>query len=176
MTMLLPQDENKTTVHYDPQILGRLHDDVIVLRKVNVKKLSVRATPDANTPWELVGQGQIQLHVREDKLPWYAQGYVVNDQPRDEKVSRDIARATIGFAVARTDTGEILQEFGIANGDVQSALAEATRVSKSAKLVLTPSVRSIVPEVIQEEDDALVQKFLADAQARESRIEASQES
>ena len=112
MTMYIPQDETKEAVHYDPQKFGRLKDPVIVLRKVNIKKLSFRATPTSETPWELIGKGQLQLHVRESVLPWYADGFIVNGQPRDERVARDIAKGTIGFAIARSDTGEILQKFG----------------------------------------------------------------
>lgn len=177
MTMMIPQREDQTSMHYDPQKLGRLADAVIVLRKVNRKKLMFRATPTANTAWELIGSAQVQLHVREDQLPWYEQDYLVNDQPRDEKVARDIARATIGFAVARSDNGEILETFGIeANTEdgLQKALLAATTVAGSARLSLIPQLKTIIPE--PEDHEALIAKFLEREAAKdESPADATQE-
>lgn len=146
MTMLVPEREQAGSVHYDPQKLGRLNKPVIVLRKVNVKKLQRRETRDASTPWELIGRAQVQLHLREDALPWYEQALIVNDQPRDEKVNRDIEKATIGFAVARSDTGEVIATYG------PDGLAEAEETAASVRLSIKPQIEKIVKPVDDDED------------------------
>lgn len=154
MTLQIPQNENQQgAIHYDPQRFGRLRDPVIVLRKVNVKKLLKRETPTADTAWELIGKGQVQLHLREDALPWYEQGFIVNDNPRDEKVARDIAKATIGFAIARSDTGEILKAYG------PTELLQAVEDAASVQLMLKPTIQKIAPTA-EEDEEAIVQSFL----------------
>ena len=146
MTMQLPErTDSSGSVHYDQRKVGRLSKGVIVLRKVNTKPLQVRVTRGASTAWELIGAAQPELHVWEKNLPWMRQGFVVNDQPRDEKVARDIHKATIGFAVARTDTGEILQTFG------PNELGKAEEAASSVQLVLQPAV--IPVEVDEDEQD-----------------------
>lgn len=154
MTMQIPQTENQQgTIHFDPQKFGRLRDPVIILRKVNVSKLQKRETPTADTAWELIGKAQLQLHLREDALPWYEQGFVVNDQPRDEKVARDLAKATIGFALARSDTGEILKAYG------PSELDQAVIDARGVQLMLKPTIQKIA-QPTEENEEALVQEFL----------------
>lgn len=159
MTMMINQEEQGTppSIHYDPQKFGRLRDPVIVLRKVNVKKLQRRETPTADTAWELIGKGQLQLHVKESSLPWYEQGLIVVEQPRDEKVSRDIMKATLGFAIARSDTGEVLKAYG------PDGLLEAIGDANSVTLSIKPQiVRTKTAE--EEDEEALVEQFLAENQ------------
>lgn len=154
MTLQIPQQENEQgTIHFDPQKFGRLRDPVIVLRKVNPAKLQKRETPTADTAWELIGKGQVQLHLREDALPWYGQGFIINDNPRDEKVSRDIAKATVGFALARSDTGEILKVYG------PTELEQAVEDALGVQLMLKPTIQKIAPTP-EEDEEALVQEFL----------------
>lgn len=153
MTMLVPQRDNHGAVHFDPQTVGRLREAVVVLRKVNIKKLSKRETPSASTAWELIGMGQVQLHLHEKDLPWYEEGLIVNDQPRDEKVARDIAKATIGFAIARSDTGEVMKTYG-ADG-----LKQAVLDARSVRLSFTPVVTQVAPEP-DDDDEAAIRAFL----------------
>lgn len=156
MTLQVPPQTNQSgAVHFDPQKIGRLKDPVIVLRKVNPRKLSKRETHDAKTAWELIGMGQVQLHLREDQLPWYEQGFIVNDNPRDEKVARDIMRATVGFALARTDTGEILKVYG--PDQIKDAYSDAASVTLSIK----PTIERLAPKT-EEDEEALVQSFLSE--------------
>lgn len=157
MTLMIQQEDDNKPLHFDPQSIGRLKDPVIVLRKVNPKRLQGRETPQADTAWELIAKAQVQLHLREDRLPWLEQGFIINDQPRDEKVSRDIEKATIGFAVARTDTGEILQVF--AKEDIDKAYETA----RSARMVITPSIQMLAGNK-EENDDALISEFLKSAE------------
>lgn len=144
----------KTAYHYEPEKFGRLNKPVVVLRKVNTKRLDVRATADADTAMELIGKGQVQLHLREDSLPWLAQGYVINDQPRDEKVARDIVKATIGFALARTDTGEIMKKYG-ADG-----LGEAEADARSVKLTMSAAISHVEEE--RDDHETLVAAYKAE--------------
>lgn len=153
MTLQIPQTEQNGSLHFDPQKFGRLNRPVVVLRKVNINKLQKRETPTADTAWELIGKGQLQLHLREDALPWYADGLIVNDQPRDEKVARDIHKATIGFAIARSDTGEVLKVYGPDGMD--EAIADAAGV----QLMLKPIITKVESEA-EEDEEALVQTFL----------------
>lgn len=154
MTLMVPQNEQKNIVHFDAEKFGRLNKPVVVLRKVNINKLQKRANPQADTAWELIGKGQVQLHLREDALPWYAEGLILTEQPRDEKVSRDIMKATLGFAIARSDTGEILKVYG-PNG-MNEAIADAN----SVELTIKPVLQKIAPTE-EEDEDAVVNEFLA---------------
>ena len=156
MTMMINNEsDTPASIHYDPQKFGRLRDPVIVLRKVSVRKLQRRETPTADTAWELIGKGQLQLHVKESSLPWYEQGFIVLDQPRDEKVSRDIMRATVGFGIARSDTGEILKVYG------PEGLIEAIGDANSVTLSIKPQiVRTKTTE--EEDEEALVEQFLSE--------------
>lgn len=155
MTLQIPQTTSeKGTIHYDPQKFGRLNKPVIVLRKVNPRKLQKRETPTADTAMELIGKAQLQLHLREDALPWFADGFIVNDQPRDEKVARDIMKATIGFALARTDTGEILKAYG--PDDMDQAIEDAAGVQLTLKPIISKTASTE-----EEDEEALVQTFLA---------------
>jgi hypothetical protein len=156
VTLQVPPQANRSgAVHFDPEKVGRLNKPVIVLRKVNVKKLQKRETPTSDTAWELIGKGQVQLHLREDQLPWYAEGLIVLDQPRDEKVARDIMRATIGFAIARTDTGEVLKAYGPNN--LMEAIEDAASVTLSIRPVLERLAQTKAAEV---DDEELVARFL----------------
>ena len=156
MTLQIPPQANRSgAIHFDPEKVGRLNRPVIVLRKVNIAKLSTRPTPTSDSPWELIGKGQVQLHLREDQLPWYAEGLIVLDQPRDEKVARDIMKATIGFAIARTDTGEILKAYP--PDALKDAIADAASVTLSIRPVLERLAQTKAAEV---DDEALVARFL----------------
>lgn len=156
MTLQVPQQENqKGVLHFDPEKFGRLNRPVVVLRKVDVRKLQHRANPTADTAWELIGKGQVQLHLREDQLPWYGQGLIVNDQPRDEKVARDIMRATVGFAIARSDTGEILKAYG------PDKMNEAIEDAESVTITFKPVINRLA-QTEPEDPDELVQQFLAE--------------
>ena len=54
--------------------------------------------------------------------------------PRDAILSAAIKKATTGFAIARTDSGEILAEFG------KDQVVEASRITDTAKVQLAIDV------------------------------------
>lgn len=155
MTLAMNQTDKNGAIHYNPEKFGRLSKAVVVLRKVNINKLLKRETPTADTAWELIGKGQVQLHLKESDLPWYEQGLIVLDQPRDEKVARDIMKATLGFAVARSDTGEVLKAYG------PNGLSEAIADAEGITLTIKPMITKVASD--EEEDEAaLVESFLAE--------------
>ena len=158
MTLHIPSGNESGVVHFDPEKFGRLKDAVLVLRKVNINKLQHRANPQADTAWELIGKGQVQLHLYEYQLPWYKDGFIINDNPRDEKVARDIMKATIGFALARSDTGEVIKVYG--PSEMQAAYDDAASVTLTIKPILTRLAQT-APD---ESDDDLVEAFLAEHQ------------
>lgn len=90
---------------------GRLDPTLIVLRKVDVRALSVRENRNAPTIMELIGGGYVEQGVPESDLSWFADGWIVSDQPRTSIVTDEIMQHTLGFAIARTDTGEIVREY-----------------------------------------------------------------
>lgn len=99
--------------------------DMIVLRKVDKGRLDPATM-------EIIGETDLLPHVQEKTMPWFRQGFVANDHPRDQFVSQELIDATDGFAVARSDTGEIVREFDGPNALVRAESAAAgARVSLS---------------------------------------------
>ncbi len=91
---------------------GRLDAPLVILRKVDVPALSKRISEHSPTTMELIGSGYVEQGLEEKSTVWFADGYVLNDQPRDVILTEEIMEHTKGFAIARTDTGEILTEGG----------------------------------------------------------------
>lgn len=89
---------------------SRLAPPLIVLRKVDVAALSVKLRPDQESTYEMIGKGQLEAGVSERDTIWYEQGYIVNDQPRSSGITDEIMEATQGFAVARTDNGDVVRD------------------------------------------------------------------
>lgn len=122
---------------------GRLDPTFVVLRKVDVGPLSVRPNRNAPTMLERIGMGYAEQGMPESDLAWFQDGYILNDQPRSSIVTDEVMKNTLGFAVARTDTGTILREFG-ADG-----LDKAEAAIAGAKVDLAPSI-----ELPDDEDDS----------------------
>lgn len=120
-----------------PQQTTVLDRDVIVLRKLDVSMV-----PDGI--YDILAKTNLEPGVQEQQCSWFEDGYVANDHPRDSLVSKILIMATQGFAVARTDTGEILHDFGL-------DLAGADKAAQGAKIRLDFDVQ--LPEV---EDDIIV--------------------
>ena len=106
----------------DTSIFAR---DMLVLRKVDKGRL------DPAT-WDIIGETNILPKVKENTMPWHRQGFVANDHPRDTFVSEELLAATEGFAVARSDTGEIVREY-----DGPNALIRAESAASGARVRLT---------------------------------------
>ena len=113
--------------HRGPAQVRVIDRDVILLRKVNFRMLGPglidRIAKTALRPKEYEGD-----------QPWFLDGYVAGEQPRDAMLSAAIMKATTGFAIARTDSGEILAEFG------KDQVVEASRITDTAKVQLAIDV------------------------------------
>ena len=104
---------------YDPVKVGRTAQDFIVLTKVNTRPL--KTIVNGSSLWERIGQGQLLLHETEATFPWMDQGYVVTEQPRTNDLTQGIIDNTRGFAVANTDTMEIVATFPSYEAAVKAA-------------------------------------------------------
>ena len=91
--------------HRGPAQVRVIDRDVILLRKVNFRKMRPGIV-------EKIAQTALRPNDYEGDQPWFGDGYVAGEQPRDALLSAAIMEATTGFAIARTDSGEILAEFG----------------------------------------------------------------
>jgi hypothetical protein len=67
----------------------------------------------------IISTRQIRYGTREGDTPWFNDGFLLNDHPRLTELTDRIIKATVGFAVARTDTGAIMAEYP----DLKSAQA-----------------------------------------------------
>lgn len=105
---------------------SRLAPALIVLRKVDVRPLSVKVRPDLPTVYEMIGKGQLEAGVSENETVWYADGYIVNDQPRSSGITDEIMGATEHFAIARTDNGDIVRDNIASLATAESLVAGAT--------------------------------------------------
>lgn len=125
--------------HRGPAQKRVIDADVILLRKVNFRKLGPglvdRIASTALRPKEYEGD-----------QPWFPDGYVAGEQPRDAMLSAAIMNATEGFAIARTDSGEILAEYG------KNDVVKASEITRSAKVQLAFDVA--LDSKDEEEDEA----------------------
>lgn len=124
---------------------GRLDAPLIVIRKVRVSAMNKR--PNKRTPsiWEKIGLGHLEQGTEERETVWYEDGYVVNDQPRSHLLTEEIMKNTLGFAVARTDNGEIIHETG------PEGLVECERAISGASFKISVGVN--VDEAVDDEDE-----------------------
>jgi hypothetical protein len=95
------------------------------LRKIDFNKMD-RAT------LAIVGDAQLAFKYPEKNLVWFSEGYILNDQPRLSEVSKELIKATTGFAIGRTDSQTIMAD----NLD----LKQAEKGVKGAKISLDLNV------------------------------------
>lgn len=126
--------------HRGPSQRRVLDADVILLRKVNFKKLGGGIV-------DMLRNTNLRAGEPEGDMPWFLDGYVAAEQPRDYMVSVALLGATKGFAIARTDNGEILAEFG--TGD----LVRASKIASSAKAELAVDVMLEAGDRPSEDDE-----------------------
>lgn len=81
-----------------------LDNDVILLRKVDFKRLGPNLT-------EMLRNTDIRPGEKEGDQAWFLEDYITVEHPRDYQMSVEILNATVGYGLARTDTGEVLAEF-----------------------------------------------------------------
>lgn len=106
-----------------------LDNDVILLRKVNFKKLGPGLT-------DVLRNTSLRPGEPEGDMPWFLDGYIAAEQPRDYMVSRALLDVTRGFAIARTDNGEILAEFATADLPRAADIASKAKVEMAVGVLL----------------------------------------
>lgn len=131
-----------------------LSKELAVLRKINFAKMNPNIA-------EIVALTQLEPEVAESEMAWFQSGYISNGHPRSSDVAEEIMATTTGFAVGRTDTGEILQEFTGAD-----ALMRAERAVAGAKVKLAIDV-----DLDEEEEEIEVEPFEAEPQVDEDPSE-----
>lgn len=97
--MVKTRTRNKIT---GPAQVTPLSRDVIVLRKINWKKIPGGIIAK-------IAEAQLEPGQPEEEMPWFSKGYIANDQPHSPAITEFIIRNTKGFAIARVDTGEIIR-------------------------------------------------------------------
>jgi hypothetical protein len=106
--------------HRGPQQKRVLDGEVILLRKVNFRKMGAGIV-------DRLAKTALRRDEYEGDMPWFGDGYIAGEQPRDALMTRTIMENTIGFAIARTDSGEILAEFD------KNEVARAEEITHNAK-------------------------------------------
>lgn len=118
--------------HRGPAQKRVLDGDVIVLREIDPRKLG-RPLHEKVAATHL-GGGQL-----EGDQPWFLDNYVAADQPRDAQMAAAIMKATTGFAIARTDTGDILTTFDRHEVKRADSVANAAKVELAVDVALRES-------------------------------------
>lgn len=113
--------------HRGPQQKSVLDGDVILLRKIDITKIG-------GGVYDKIRNASLRQGELEGDQPWFLENYVAGEQPRDAMVSRAIMQATTGFAIARTDSGEILTKFG------KNDVVRAEDATHSARITLAVDV------------------------------------
>lgn len=156
------------------QTPSRLDPTLIVLRRVDVAKLSRRIPGQPDTTMEMIGKGYAKQGLVESHLTWFKDGLILNDQPRTSIVTDEIMNATLGFAIARTDTGEVIRTFG-ADGmaAAQAAVAGAKITLEVANVALEDDD---IPDDFDPANPGAYEAMQADKQAEfEAAVEAAVE-
>lgn len=146
---------------------GRLDKPIIVLRKVDVAPLSVKPNKRAPSIMERIGAGYIEQGVEEKETVWFAQGYVINDQPRASVLNDEIMQHTLGFAIADSRTGEIVSEGG------PESLGQMEAAANSAKTTVTVNVTGLDSIKAQADEDAEAEAAIAAAESDATEAEAA---
>jgi hypothetical protein len=131
--------------HRGPQQVRVIDRDVILLRKVNTRKLGPGLM-------DRIASTSLRPKEYEGDQPWFMDGYVAGEQPRDALLSKAIMEATIGFAIARTDSGEILAEFG------KDEVVRASQITETATVQLAIDVA--LSETAKDDEDDLINSAL----------------
>jgi hypothetical protein len=119
--------------HRGPAQVHALDEELILLRKVDFDALGPNLV-------DTLRNTDIRPGEKEGDRPWFLDGYISVDQPRDLEMARAILAASKGLALARTDTGEVLAEFP------RDQIERAERVLGKAK-------KSLGVDIIMEDED-----------------------
>lgn len=155
---------------------SRLDSPLVVLRKVDVAKLSVRVTKNSPSIMEMIGSGHVDQGTRESQLVWFKNGYVLNDQPRTVVVTDEIMRNTTGFAIARTDTGEIIREGGPDTLSQMLKLVEGAELKLAVDTVILEDEETEAPAPSISDDEAFSAAAAAQVAAEQAAEGQSEQS
>lgn len=137
--------------HRGPAQKRVLDADVILLRKVNFKKLGRNLV-------EMLRLTNLRAGEPEGDMPWFLDGYVAAEQPRDKEMSMALLEATKGFAIARTDTGDILAEFETKDYIRASEIALNAKAELAVNVLLNESEK---PNFDEDSEDIQPQMVFA---------------
>ncbi len=115
--------------HRGPAQTRVLDNDVILLREVSFRKLGAGIT-------DMLRQTHLRAGEPEGDQPWFAEGYVAAEQPRDYMISVALLEATTGFAIARTDNGEILAHFEVKEYGKAADIASKARIDMAVNIMM----------------------------------------
>lgn len=118
--------------HRGPAQKRVLDGDVILLRKVNFRSMGDGIV-------DRIRNTRLRGKELEGDQPWFLDGYITGEQPRDGLVARAIMTSTEGFAIARTDSGEILAEFGKNEASRAEQVTHGARVELAVDVALRES-------------------------------------
>jgi len=121
--------------HRGPQQKRVVDGDVILLRKINPRKMGGLMQELRFT--------QLAPNEPEGDMPWFLENYVACDHPRSVEMSKALLDATVGYAVARVDNGEILVDLP---GTVES-YQRAAGIANSVK------IENAINMVVQEQEE-----------------------
>lgn len=113
--------------HRGPGQKRVLDGDVILLRKVNFAGIGPGFV-------ERIGNTALRPGEYERDMPWFTEGYIAGEQPRDAMITNAIMQNTTGFAIARVDDGSIITSFN------RNEAEKAERVTHSARVELAVDV------------------------------------
>jgi hypothetical protein len=113
--------------HRGPAQTRVLDNDVVLLRKLDVRRMG-------SALMEILYRTRLGGDIKEGDQDWFLDGYVAADQPRDAAMSQAIAENTIGFAIARSDNGEILATFP------KNEFRRADEIARTARVELAVDI------------------------------------
>lgn len=124
----------KSIKHQGPQQTRVLDNDVVLLRLLDTKSMG-------RDLMGVIAGTRLGGDLREGEQDWFLDGYVAADQPRDQMMAAAISDNTIGFAIARSDSGEILAKFPRNEFQRADEVARTARVELAVNVALRDSER-----------------------------------
>ena len=115
--------------HRGPAQEHVIDTDVILLRKVDFKQLGPNVV-------DMLRNTDVRPGEKEGDKPWFLDGYVALNHPRDMDMSVALLESTVGFGIARTDTGEMLAEFERNQFERATKIADRASGKVAVKIML----------------------------------------
>ena len=140
--------QTKAVKHRGPAQRRVLDNDVILLRQVDFKRLKGGLV-------DMLAKTPLRAGEPEGDFPWFPEGYIAAEQPRDYQMSVALLGATKGFAIAATDTGEILAQFKKSDYVKAWEIADKAQASRAVNIMIADEAdeNSEADEEDEGEDD-----------------------